>query len=66
LRQHLTMGMGIHHCLGVAVAKSEAAALVEVVLDRFPGLRLGSCDPVPQTTSLLTHSFAALTLNFTD
>jgi len=66
LRQHLTMGMGIHHCLGVAAAKSEAAALVEVVLDRFPGLRLGSCDPVPQTTSLLTHSFAALTLNFTD
>lgn len=64
LRQHLTMGMGIHHCLGFAVAKSEAAALVEVVLDRFPHLHLGDAAPVPQTTSLLTHSYAALTLNF--
>lgn len=64
LRQHLSMGMGIHHCLGFAVAKSEAAALVEVVLDRFPNLRLGAAEPVPQTASLLTHSYEALTLNF--
>ena len=64
LRQQLSMGMGIHHCLGIAVAKSEAEALVEVVVDRFPNLGLGSTDPVPQTASLLTHSFAELTLDF--
>jgi cytochrome P450 len=64
LRQHLSMGMGIHHCLGFAVAKSEAEALVEVVLERFPHLTLGSVAPLAQTTSLLTHSYAALTLNF--
>lgn len=64
LRQHVSMGMGIHHCLGVAVAKSEAAALVEVVLEHFPKLELGAAVPVPQTASLLTHSFAALTINF--
>lgn len=64
LRQQLSMGMGIHHCLGIAVAKSEAEALVEVVVDRFPNLRLGSTAPVSQTASLLTHSFAELTLNF--
>ena len=64
LRQHLSMGMGIHHCLGVAVAKSEAAALVEVVLEHFPQLELGARAPVPQTASLLTHSFESLTLNF--
>ena len=66
LRQHLSMGLGIHHCLGFAVAKSEAAALVEVVLERFPGVRLGKAAPVPQTASLLTHSFAELTLDFSD
>ena len=64
LRQHLSMGMGIHHCLGFAVAKSEAEALVEVVLERFPRLALGSVAPLAQTTNLLTHSYAALTLNF--
>lgn len=64
LRQHMSMGMGIHHCLGFAVAKSEAAALVEVALERFPHLALGGAEPVPQTTSLLTHSFESLTLNF--
>lgn len=64
LRQQLSMGMGIHHCLGIAVAKSEAEALVEVVIDRYPNIKLGASDPVPQTASLLTHSFAALTLNF--
>ncbi len=64
LRQHLSMGLGIHHCLGFAVAKSEAAALVEVALDRFPNLRIGAADPVPQTANLLTHSYDALSLNF--
>lgn len=64
LRQHVSMGMGIHHCLGFAVAKSEAAALVEVVLEHFPKLKLGATAPVPQTASLLTHSFEALTIDF--
>ena len=64
LRQQLSMGIGVHQCLGFAVAKAEAAAMVEVVLRRFPGLYLGSVPPVPQTASLLTHSFEALTLNF--
>ena len=64
LRQHLSMGMGIHHCLGFAVAKSEAAALVEVVLDRFSRVETGSVAPVPQSTSLLTHSYESLTLKF--
>lgn len=64
LRQQLSMGVGIHHCLGIAVAKLEAAALVEAIVDKFPGLSLGSADRVPQTASLLTHSSAELTLNF--
>lgn len=64
LRQQLSMGMGIHHCLGIAVAKSEAAALVEVVIDSFAEISLGETPPIPQTASLLTHSFAALNLKF--
>lgn len=64
LRQQLSMGVGIHHCLGIAVAKLEAAALIEAVVDRFPGLSVGQTAPLPQTASLLTHSFAELTLKF--
>ena len=64
LRKHMSMGMGIHHCLGFAVAKSEAAALVEVVLDQFPRLELGAVPPVSQTVSLLTHSYDALSIAF--
>ena len=63
-RRHLSMGMGIHHCLGFAVAKSEATALVEVILDRYPNLSVGSTPPIKQQTSLLTHSYSSLTLNF--
>ncbi len=62
--RHLSMGLGIHHCLGFAVAKLEAGALIEAVLGRFPELRLGETLPVPQRTSLLTNSFEALTINF--
>ena len=63
-RRHLSMGMGIHHCLGFAVAKSEATALVEGILDRYPNLSVGSTPPIKQQTSLLTHSYSSLTLNF--
>ncbi len=64
LNMQLSMGAGIHHCLGFAVAKSEASALVEAVLDHCPDLRLGQTAPRAQCTSLLTHSYEALTLNF--
>ena len=64
LRQQLSMGAGIHQCLGFAVAKMEAAVLIEAVVERFPNLRLGATSPVAQTASLLTHSFEALHLDF--
>ena len=64
LRMQLSMGVGLHQCLGFAVAKMEAAALIEIVVSRFPDLALAAQPPVPQTTSLLTYSFKALTLKF--
>jgi cytochrome P450 len=64
LGRHLTMGVGIHHCLGFALAKLEATAMIEVVLRRFRVIRPGAGTNVPQRTSLLTHSFEALHLAF--
>ena len=64
LRQQLSMGTGLHQCLGFAVAKMEAAAMIEVMLKRFPHLALAEPIPKPQTASLLTHGFESLTLQF--
>ncbi|MBM3693469.1 MAG: cytochrome P450 [Actinomycetota bacterium] len=34
--RHLAFGHGIHHCLGAALARLQARAAVEAVIDRFP------------------------------
>lgn len=62
--EHLSMGLGIHQCLGFAVAKTEAAALVETILARFANLTLGESAAEPQTASLLTHGYDSLALHF--
>ena len=64
LRMQLSMGVGLHQCLGFAVAKMEAAAMIEVILRRYPNLTLAAPAPAPQTASLLTHSFETLTIQF--
>jgi hypothetical protein len=38
--RHLAFGHGIHHCLGAALARLQARAAVEAVLDRFPDYAL--------------------------
>jgi cytochrome P450 len=39
LKRHAAFGIGIHYCLGAPLARIEAAAALEAVLDRLPGLR---------------------------
>lgn len=65
LNKQLTLGVGIHHCLGSALAKLEARVLMERVLARGDEISLGGAFPVPQTASLLNHGFERLTLRFT-
>lgn len=62
--RHLSMGLGLHHCLGFALAKLEAATMVEVVLSRFRRIGPGEAAPLPQRASLLTHGFDSLSLAF--
>ncbi|MCI4643879.1 MAG: cytochrome P450, partial [Hyphomonadaceae bacterium] len=33
--KHVTFGYGIHHCMGSGVARAEAAAMINGILDRF-------------------------------
>jgi cytochrome P450 len=37
---HVAFGEGIHFCIGSALARLEAAVALEMVLDRFPNLKL--------------------------
>jgi cytochrome P450 len=43
-KAHLGFGFGFHHCLGVNIARQEALAFVNVMLDRFPPLRVERAD----------------------
>lgn len=37
---HLSLGHGIHHCLGAPLARMETAIALTALFERFPGLRL--------------------------
>ena len=39
---HLSLGHGIHFCLGAGLARAESQLVLEILLDRFPMLRLST------------------------
>ena len=40
VRSHLSLGRGIHHCLGAPLARLEGRIVFEMLLDRFPRIDL--------------------------
>lgn len=42
---HLTFGRGIHFCVGAPLARLESRVVLNVLLDRFPNLRVDPGDP---------------------
>jgi len=64
LNKQLTFGVGIHHCLGSALARMEAHSLIDAVLDQWTDMKLAE-PPVPQRASLLNHGIDRLVIDFT-
>lgn len=65
VRKHLSMGLGVHFCLGAPLARLEMRAIVNAVLDRYSAVARGAAAPVKQTASLLTHGYVELPLVLT-
>ncbi|RYD93161.1 MAG: cytochrome P450 [Sphingomonadales bacterium] len=40
----LGFGFGFHHCLGINAARQEVMAFARVLLERYPGLKVGEVD----------------------
>lgn len=63
IRQQLSMGHGLHFCLGAALARLEVVAVINAVLDRYQTIALTDDPGTKQTASLLTHAFVRLPLH---
>ncbi len=60
---HLAFGAGVHHCLGVALARVETAIAIGALLRRMPQLQLAAEKPEWRGSSLI-RGLAALPVTF--
>ncbi|MCV7230105.1 cytochrome P450 [Mycolicibacterium komossense] len=62
IRAQLSLGHGLHFCLGAALARLEVIAILDAVLDRYGTIAPGDSPARKQDASLLTHGFTRLPL----
>ncbi|MBX7431420.1 cytochrome P450 [Mycobacterium sp. Y57] len=62
IRQQLSLGHGLHFCLGASLARLEVIAVLNAVLDRYQTIALTEDPGTKQTASLLTHAYVRLPL----
>jgi cytochrome P450 len=63
--EHLAFGMGIHHCLGAALARKEMNVAFRTLLRRLDGLALDASAPAPRhKPSILLWGFDSLPITF--
>jgi cytochrome P450 len=60
VRKHMSFGIGIHHCLGMRLAKLETECALNALLDYSASVELGTEPHQKQTASLLTHTYTYL------
>ncbi|MFF4473505.1 cytochrome P450 [Streptomyces sp. NPDC001599] len=60
---HLALGLGIHYCLGAALARAEAEIALGTLLVRLPGLRPADAEP-RWRPSMRSRSLTALPVSY--
>lgn len=64
LPPHLAFGFGIHHCIGMNLARLECETSIAALYRRLPGLRLKPGRPTSQTPGPILRSWLRLELEF--
>jgi cytochrome P450 len=63
--EHLAFGMGIHHCLGAALARKEMNVVFRTLLARLDGFALDASAPAPRhRPNVLLWGFDSLPITF--
>jgi hypothetical protein len=60
LRRHLSFGVGIHTCIGAALARAELRIALTTLLSALPGLRLDPDEEPTRNPALLVSGFNRL------
>ena len=55
-RRHLTLGAGIHFCLGAPLTRLEMKISLEALVQRYPHMRLAPGEPVPHYETFIMRS----------
>ncbi len=61
---HISFGLGRHTCLGQSQARSELQNAIDILLERFPNLRLDDENPPAYRDSLFLRGLATLPVLF--
>lgn len=64
IKRHLTLGHGIHHCMGANVARMEGDKMVNGLLDNFAQLLPGKTPMARQKGGLLNYGWEKCPVNF--
>lgn len=66
IRNHLSFGRGIHHCIGNLLARAELRIAVRRLLDRLDDIRFDPAHPEPQIAPIFhVHQLDGLHIAFT-
>ncbi|MDT3447027.1 cytochrome P450 [Pseudofrankia sp. BMG5.37] len=63
--RHLGFSLGLHYCMGAPLARLEASSAIRTLLERAPGLRLATDEPLSYQPSVIHRGLVSLPVELT-